>query len=117
MDARRTGRARGRCPAPIKSRRTVPDGDERHCERKSGPAADSLKQRVSSPPARDHLLRVGHHRQRNENSKPEGGGKGAARLFWYSPSKRPRREAPEAFIEPVAVGRALCFAGQWRLRA
>ena len=38
-------------------------GDERHCERKSGPPADSLKQRVSSPPARDHLLRVGHHRQ------------------------------------------------------
>src|SRR4051812_49271551 len=57
----------------IKSRRTVPDGDERHCQRKSGPAADSLKQRVSSPPARDHLLRVGHHRQRNENSKPGGG--------------------------------------------
>ena len=31
-------------------------GDERHCERKSGPPADSLKQRVSSPPARDHPL-------------------------------------------------------------
>src|SRR4051794_7363804 len=63
LDARRTWLARERCHAPIKPRRASRIGDERHCERKSGPAADSLKQRVSSPPARDLLLRVGRHRQ------------------------------------------------------
>src|SRR3954451_12181000 len=38
-------------------------GNEQHCERKSGHPADSLKQRVSSPPARDHLLHAGRRRR------------------------------------------------------
>jgi hypothetical protein len=31
-------------PRFIKSRRNIPTGDERHSERRSGPAADSLKE-------------------------------------------------------------------------
>jgi hypothetical protein len=91
-------RSKSRPLAPIeelpRSSQVTPNrpGRRRATVRKeSGPAADSLKQRVSSPPARDDLLRVGHHRQRNQNSKPEGSGDHAVQrsASWCANSWRP----------------------------
>src|SRR5215203_3276044 len=56
--------------ASIKSRQTSPTGDERQNKSKSGPSRPTASKRVSSPPGRDHLLRVGRHRPPNQNSKP-----------------------------------------------
>ena len=62
-----------RCHASIKSRQTSPTGDERQNKRKSGPSRPTASKRVSSPPGRDHLHRVGRHRPPNRNSKPRSG--------------------------------------------
>ena len=50
------------CHASIKSRQRSPTGDERHNTSKSGPSRPTASMRVSSPPGRDHRLRVGRHR-------------------------------------------------------
>src|SRR4051812_39698053 len=52
----------------IKSRRTPPTGDERHNKRKSGHPGRQ-PQRVSSPPGRDLLLGIGHHRRRESQQQ------------------------------------------------
>jgi hypothetical protein len=60
----------GRCHAPIKSRQSIPTGDERHSESQSGPRADSVN---ASQLAAGRSLSRWSDVTRNPNSKRETG--------------------------------------------
>lgn len=59
---RRTRLAGGDATLLSSQRRISPTRDERHNQRRSGPYGPTATKRVSSPPDRDHLHGVGHHR-------------------------------------------------------
>src|SRR5215207_7464797 len=93
-----------RCHASIKSRQTSPTGDERQNKRKSGPARPTASNRVSSPPGREHLLRVGRHRraqseQQASRRQRDGGRTPAPRCLLWLPMQQ--RVTSDGRLQPA----------------